>query len=127
MDILNIDPRVLIVQIGAFIILLLVFKWFLFKPILGMIDTRRSEIDKDYQDAKVSKESADAMKVEYEKQLNTIKEQADGKMAEALAEANTAKNEILESSHKEAQHMLESARNEISEEKDPGRQQYRQY
>lgn len=118
MDILHIDPKVLILQIGAFIILLIIFKLFLFTPVLGIMEARRKEINDDYEKAEEDKNRACEMKEQYEKELAAIRTGAEEKMNDALASAEKAKNEIIEESRLEAQSMIEKAKEQISVEKD---------
>ncbi len=118
MDILNIDPKVLILQIGAFAILLIIFKVWLFTPILGMIDARKSEIEGDYAKAADDRKSAESLKAEYEKQMASVKERVAEKLSAAETEAEELKKQILDDSRKEAAEIKEKARVEIAEEKD---------
>ena len=69
------------------LLLFLVMKKFLFKPVKKMIDERQQEIDDMYADAGASKEEAAALKVQYEARL---------------AEANAEKEEILRVAHRKA-------------------------
>ena len=118
MDILNIDPKVLILQIGAFAILLIVFKVWLFKPVLGIIDARKSEIENDYAAAEGKLKTAENLKNRYESELAAVKERVAEKMSEAEAEAEALKKQIIDDSRREAAAITEKAMAEIAEEKE---------
>lgn len=70
------------------LVLFLVMKKFLFKPVKKMIDERQQEIDDLYADANKSKEDAAELKTQYETRL---------------AEANAEGEEILRTAHRKAQ------------------------
>lgn len=118
MEILHIDPKVLIVQTGAFILLLIVFKLFLFKPVLGILDARRSEIESEYQDAENRRREADELRANYEQRLSAIEEEARAKIAEALKEGQAMRDEILADTRAQSERILTRAQEEIQRERD---------
>lgn len=117
-DILNIDPRVLIVQIGGFVLLLVVFKVFLFKPIAAILETRQSEIEGRYKEAESQREAAEQLRAEYEKHLASIDEEMRAKITEALKEGQAMRDEIVANSRARAEEILSKAYEEIGREKE---------
>lgn len=118
MDILNIDPRVLAVQIGGFLLLLVVFKLFLFKPIMGILETRQQEIESRYRDAEERQQAADRLRAEYERHLATIEEQMHTRIAEAVKEGQAMRDEIIASARSKAEDILARAEEQIQREKE---------
>ncbi len=118
MDILNIDPRVLIVQIGGFILLLVVFKLFLFKPIGGILEARQNEVEASYRDAETQRDAAEQLKAEYQEHLASIEEEMRAKITEALKEGQAMRDEIIADSHAKAEDLLTKAEDEIQREKE---------
>ncbi len=118
MDILNIDPRVLAVQIGGFLLLLLVFKLFLFKPVLGILETRQQEIENRYRDAEEKQRTADQLRAEYERHLAAIEEQMHIRIAEAVKEGQAMRDEIIALARSKAEDILARAQEQIQREKE---------
>jgi F-type H+-transporting ATPase subunit b len=117
-DILNIDPKVLIVQIGGFVLLLVVFKLFLFKPIAGILEARRNEVESRYQDAEAQRDAAEELRAEYQQHLANIEEEMRAKITEALKEGQAMRDEIISDSHAKAEDILTRAQDEIQREKE---------
>lgn len=118
MEILNIDPKVLIVQIGGFVLLLIVFKLFLFKPVLGMLDARRSEIEGRYSDAEAVQKTAEEIRSEYERHLAGVHDEIRSKITEAVKEGQAMREEIIADSRTKADDILTKAQEEIGRERD---------
>jgi len=117
-EILHIDPKVLIVQIGAFILLLIVFKLFLFKPVLDILDARRYEIESEYKDAESFRREAEELKATYEQRLSAIEDEARTRIAEALKEGQAMRDEILADTRAQSELILSRAQEEIQRERD---------
>lgn len=118
MEILNIDPKVLLIQIGGFVLLLIVFKLFLFKPILDILDQRRRDIDSHYEDADAQKRAADELKADYEQHLAKIDDEMRAKITEAVKQGQEMRDEIIADSRTQAEQILTKAQDEIQREKE---------
>ncbi|MEN6356337.1 MAG: F0F1 ATP synthase subunit B [Armatimonadota bacterium] len=110
------DPKVLIVQALGFLLVLGVFKYFLFQPILSILETRRREISSEYDAAESQRASADELKAQYERHLAAIAEETRAKIAEAVKEGQSMREEILADSRTQAERILTRAQEEISRE-----------
>jgi len=117
-DILNIDPRVLIVQIGGFVLLLVVFKVFLFKPIAAILEARQNEVEARYKDAELQREAAERLRADYEQHLASIDEESRARITEALKEGQAMRDEIIADSRAKAEEILAKAQDEIQREKE---------
>jgi len=112
------DPKVLLVQIGGFILILVVFKMFLFKPILGVLESRQREVEAHYKDAEDHREAAEKLRDDYEAHLARIEEDARAKIAEALKQGQEMRDEIIQDGRDRADKALARANDEIEREKD---------
>lgn len=117
------DWRVLIVQGGGFILLLIIFKIFLFKPIFGILDARRQEIEGRYNDAEAERKTADDLKAQYEQRLLAVEEEIRGKITEAIKEGQAMREEILSESRSRADAILTKAQEEIQRERNTAMQE----
>ena len=104
-ELVGIVPWTFIAQICNLFIQMYLIKRFLFKPINEMLEKRRAAADAEITDAEAAKKEANAIKEEYEQN-----------MQEAKAKAN----EILESARKtseQAAALKNKAEKEIAQEK----------
>jgi F-type H+-transporting ATPase subunit b len=99
------------------LILYLLLKKLLFKPIKNMIDSRQKEIDDMYSDAEGSKESAAALKAEYEQKLARAEEESEQMLRSAQRRAQLKEEEILKEANLRAARTLERAEEQIEQEK----------
>ena len=58
LDFISIDPWRMIMQIGNLIILFLLMKKFLFKPVKAILDKRQAEVDSMYNEAAAAETAA---------------------------------------------------------------------
>ena len=77
------------------LILLFLFKKFLYKPVMNMLSARETEINRSYEEADKAREEALQMKADYEEQMKTAKEQAADIVNRATKKANAKGEEII--------------------------------
>jgi F-type H+-transporting ATPase subunit b len=107
-------------MIIAWINLLLVYlilRKFLFKPVKKMIDERQKEVDDMYADAESSKTDAAAMKAEYEERLEKAEEESDEIGRTAIRKAQLKEETILREADEKAARVLARAEEQIKLEK----------
>ena len=106
MEGLGINLGYLISQIINFVLLLVLLRIFLYKPIVNMLDRRREKIRTDLDEADRARSQAEAAKQEYEKQLEQAREERRSIVAQANEQAEKMKGEILEKARAEAQQLM---------------------
>ncbi len=99
------------------LVLYLVLKKLLFKPLKNMIDSRQKEIDDMYSDAESSVEAAEAMKAEYEEKLASANSESEEILKTAQRRALLKEEEILREADEKAARTLERAEEQIELEK----------
>ena len=99
------------------LILYLVLKKILFKPIKNMIDSRQQEIDGMYSDAEQSKADAEAMRAEYEEKISHASEESEQILRGAVRRAQLREEEILREANAKAARTLERAEEQIELER----------
>jgi F-type H+-transporting ATPase subunit b len=103
---LGINLGYLISQIVNFVLLLIILRMFLYKPIVGMLDRRREKIKTDLQEAEQARSQAETAKQEYEKQLEEAREERRSILAQATEQAEKMREEILTKARAEAQELV---------------------
>ena len=105
-ELVGIVPWNFVATICNLFIQVYLIKRFLFKPINEMLDKRRAKADAEIQDAVKAKEEAQAMKAEYEKNMQEARDKA---------------NDIVKTAQKTAavqsEAMKEKAENDIAQER----------
>ena len=99
------------------LILYLVLKKILFKPVKNMIDSRQKEVDDMYNDAEAAKADAAQLKADYEEKLEKANEESEEILKRAVRRAQLREEEILKSADEEARRSLERAAEEAELEK----------
>ena len=113
----TIDVWTLIFTWGNLIILFLLMKKFLFKPINNILDKRRKEIDDLYEKAENDKNDAEKLLTDYKEKLSNVNEEAESILKSAKERSALKEEEIVEGAKAEAKVILERAEREISLEK----------
>lgn len=95
------------------IILFILLKIFLFKPINKIMDERTRSIQEDIDSAKKSREEAEALKQEYAEDINEAKAEAQKIIMKAHEDAEAEKAVILQKSQEEADQLVSDANKAI--------------
>lgn len=117
MEGLGINLGYLISQIINFVLLFIILRVFLYKPIVGMLDRRREKIATDLQEAEEARSKAEAAKQEHEKQLEQAREERHSILAEATEQAEKMRAEILAKARSEAQEVVSKTQDEMEYER----------
>jgi len=126
LNILNIDPRVLLIQIGGFVILLIVFKRYLFGPIAQVLESRRQEIASAYEEAEKERTSAAGLRADYEQRLRQIETEARERIQAAIKEGQQHRDALIAEARTEAERILRRGQEELERELAKARIQLRE-
>ena len=114
---LGIDWALLIAQIVNFSILVGVLSFFVYKPILNVIDARREKIRKAMEDAKSIENQKKEMEVHRAAELHRIDLECGAFMEKTKQQAEKMKQEILASARGEADAALAKGRKQLDDER----------
>lgn len=99
------------------LILFVLLRIFLFKPINKMMNDRTEAIQKDIDDAEKAKKDAEELKAQYNSSISEAKEEAAKILRNALDEAETERAAIIQRSHEEAEDIVNAAGETIENER----------
>ncbi len=99
------------------LILYLVLKKILFKPLKNMIDSRQREVDDMYENAGKAEADANALKESYEAKMEHANEESEEILKSAMRKAQLREEEILREADAKARRTLERAEEEIELER----------
>lgn len=106
----NIHLPEVFVQLLAFLIVFFTLKKFAWKPILGLIKSRRQRFESEWGDIEKTKRDVAALQKDYLTHLQKIEEEARAKMQEAIQEGRRLAREIQEKARLESQDSFEKAK-----------------
>lgn len=116
----NLDAQLLfdtaLLAIAVFF-LVLAMSYLLFNPARKMLKDRQERISNDIDSAKEDKESAAALKVEYEAKLKEVDKEAEGILAEARQKAMKNQAKMIDEAKEEASRIVKRAQEEAELEK----------
>lgn len=113
---LNIDWNV-IWAIVNILILIVLLRIFLFKPINKLMDERTKSIENDIASAKQSKADAEELEQQNREALAAAKAEAQQILLKAREEAEAAKQETIQNSQSEARNIIDTANKTIENER----------
>ena len=117
-DALGINLPQLIAQIANFVILLVILRLTLYKPILRMLDERKQKIAEGLNAAEIARAEAAQAQANIQEQLNTARHEGQELVASAQGIAARIQAEAREQSNRDRDAALERARAEIQLERD---------
>ena len=116
----NLDAQLLfdtvLLAVAVFFLFLLMSN-LLFNPARKLLKDRQSRIAKDISDANEDKESAAALKAEYESKLKDIDKEAEVILSEARQKALKNESKIIDEAKQEAARIIKRAQEEAELEK----------
>ena len=110
-------PWTFIAQICNLLIQVYIFKRFLFKPVSAMLEKRRAMADAEIQDAVKAKDDAQAMKAEYEQNMQEAKNKANEILSTAQKTAAVQSEEMIREASQQAATIKTKAEKDIAMEK----------
>lgn len=99
------------------IILFVLLRIFLFKPINKIMDERTQSVQKNIDDAEKAKKEADELRQQYEDSISEAKEEANRIIMKAHDDAETERANIIQKSHEEADQIVNAASETIENER----------
>ncbi|MBI3332159.1 F0F1 ATP synthase subunit B [Candidatus Peregrinibacteria bacterium] len=114
---LGIDWSLLVAQVVNFLILIGVLSFFVYKPLLHVLDARRERIAKAMEHANKVEQQAKELEAQRTTTLRKVDQEAGAMLEKSKQQAERMKQEILESAKREADQMLEKARKQLDDER----------
>jgi F-type H+-transporting ATPase subunit b len=106
----------IVAQIITFLILLFLMKRFAWRPILKVLDERRSRIASELKAIDNAKADAEKIKVDYEARLASIEMEAKSKIQAAIDEGKKVGEELRQSAREESELIFAKAQESIKAE-----------
>ena len=114
---LKLDINLVFVLINL-VVLYLLLKKFLIKPVLGIMEKREAMIRQGLEKAQTSQEEALALKEQYEQALQKAREEACSMAEESQKRVKAAQEEMMAQARREADQILAAARKTVEAERE---------
>ena len=114
---ITLDGWTFLAQICYLMIQLVIFKKFLLKPIKQVIADRKAKADSEIADAQKLRTEAEAMKAEYEQNLQNARTEANQIVATAQKTATARSEEIVGEARAQAAALKQKAEADIAQER----------
>ena len=109
MSIISVNIWQILISLANLVLLFLILKKFLYKPVQKMLDERRAQIDSDYADAESAKQNAEQKDAELTERLANAKAEAEGIVKEAADMAKARGDKIVEDARATADGIIRQA------------------
>jgi F-type H+-transporting ATPase subunit b len=115
---LGVNLPLLVVFIINFIVLFILLRLFLYKPVLKMLDERAKRTKEGMELAEATKKEYEQAKGEVQKQIENGRQEAQAIIAQALQTGERLKEESRAEATKQAQVIIDRTRAELESERD---------
>ncbi|MDO8682127.1 MAG: F0F1 ATP synthase subunit B [Armatimonadota bacterium] len=115
---LGIDPKLIVVNIVSFVILLAILKKFLYGPVTQLIASRAEDIRSAYSAAEDEKAKMEELRADYERRLADIESEARQRIQESVKEAQGIREQLLTEARANADKIMTRAEEELIRERE---------
>lgn len=117
LDIISVNIWQILISLLNLVILFLILKRFLFKPVKNMLAKREAEITAEYSRASKTNEEANELKASWEQKMATADQKADEIVKEAVDKAERRNEVMLYETREKAESIIRKARSEAERDK----------
>jgi len=117
-SLISVDPAVLLLQIVGFVILFLLLRRFLFRPLLEIMAQREEEISHALDAGEKARRELARIDEERAQALAQAREEGRERVRQAVREAEEARERILRETREEAQQIRQRAREVVTLERE---------
>lgn len=117
MEVISVNIWLILISLCNLLILFLILKKFLFKPVTKTLDERKKAIDADYAAAAEANSEAEKSRTEWNEKLLTAKDEASKIITDAAETAKRRSNDIIVAANDRADSIIKQAEAEAVLEK----------
>lgn len=117
LEIISVNLWQILISLCNLLILFLIVKKFLFKPVKSMLVARQEAVDRQYADAAAAKAAAEQDRATYAEKLEGAATEAEALLQTAVANANRRSEQIVAEAKEKADGLLRQAGDSIALER----------
>ena len=115
---LGVNLPLLVVFVINFIVLFVLLRLFLYKPVLKMLDERAKRTAEAMEQAEATRKEYEQARVEVQKQIEKGRQEAQAILTQAIQVGERLKEESRQEAQKQAQIIVDRTRTELEAERD---------
>ncbi len=115
---LGVNLPLLVVFVINFIVLFVLLRLFLYKPVLKMLDERAKRTAEAMEQAEATRKEYEQARVEVQKQIEKGRQEAQAILTQAIQVGERLKEESRQEAQKQAQVIVDRTRTELEAERD---------
>lgn len=123
---MNLDFRVMIAYLVNFVLLFILLRWILYKPVRKFLEEREARFARREEDIERRDHETQENKAKYEALLGSAQDESDTLLRDTRSTANRRAEEILSDTEKQAGELIKQARKQIEEEQHASRLEMRE-
>lgn len=112
LDIISVNLWQILISLANLLLIFLIMKKVLYKPVKKVLDERKAAIDESYDAADKAAREAEQSRSEWEKKLEAAHDEADGIIKTATENASFRGGEIIAEARQRAEGIIRSAESE---------------
>ncbi len=117
LDVISVNIWQILISLINLLLLFLLVKKFLFKPIKKVLQKRQDEIDEQYKKAETAQAEADKSRDMWEEKLSGARAEADAILKNATLQAKHREETLIINAEQKAEAILRTAQNEAELER----------
>ena len=117
LELISLNVWHIVASIANLLLLMLILKKFLWKPVKKVLAERQNQVDEIYRTAEKAAEAAESDKALYSEKLAGARAEAESIVKAATARADRQSDEIIEAANKKAADTIRKAEAELEQEK----------
>lgn len=110
LDVISVNFWQILISLINLVLLFLIVKRFLFKPVKNILAKRQSEVDAQYNDAELAKKDAEDSRKEWQEKLSGANEEADSIIEKARDNAKNRSEKLISEAEEKADSIIRNAK-----------------
>lgn len=117
LDVISVNLWQILISLANLVLLFLMFKKFLYKPVKGVLEKREAELDEKYNSAYKAEAEAEKNRKEWEEKLTTADDKARKVLEDATENAKRRGEKLIADAEARADEIVRAAQNEAELER----------
>jgi F-type H+-transporting ATPase subunit b len=117
LDIISVNIWQTLISLANLLLIFLILKKFFYKPVQKVLNERRAQLDKQYDEAQKAEDEAMASKAEWEEKMQGAEAEAESILKEATVRADRRGERIVEEAKEKADVIVRTAQAEAALER----------
>ncbi len=125
LDIISVNIWQMLISLANLVLLFLLLKKFLYKPVKKVLAQRQAAIDEKYAAAQAAQDNAEQNEAAWEEKMRSAQQEANDRIERATALADRRGEQIVADAQEKADRLLRQAEDEIALEREKAEESVR--